>query len=504
MFDWPLIHGSLAVSAVADEHRCGHDPVPVIALLLLNLTGARRAAPTIDQSAADPSDFLPESAALPNPVTAAMAIECLARAPFNARSICFGNLTGAEVDAVAAALQREPHHHQVRELSLQLTGPSQPAALAGLAAALLGARSLRVLTVACDQAGWNVPVLWTASASLRSVWVSSNANADTMDLSSLQQLRRCSMGGTLRWGGENLVLGSIVFAGALRRIGCVCAFPALAVLDLSHCAALRRLDGGFAAGCNNLHTLRLPDCLADIGDHFAARATALRGVALPRKLLRLGHNALSQSHYNAACADVDISGCTELVSVGRRFMAGSNISGRLEMPQQAVLTRISSYFMLLCRHVVDVDLRSLSGLTAIDEEFCSKCMCLVSVALPDSVTSIGSYFLADSGAVRHAPAPRALVSIGRWAFRGCRCVRDIDWGACAALERIGDHFARQCTALTAVQLPAQRIALGDCALMQSENVTRFTGGELPTHTDDSGRVTIDATSATMHDVEDWF
>jgi len=93
------------------------------------------------------------------------------------------------------------------------------------------------------------------------------------------------------------------------------------------------------------------------------------------------------------------------------------------------------------------------GVTSIGDYAFRNCGKLASVIIPDSVTSIGGYAFADCFRLANLTIPDSVTSIGEGAFYFCRDLTSVTIPN--SVTSIGDGAFWGCIALTRVQMPAR-------------------------------------------------
>ncbi len=91
----------------------------------------------------------------------------------------------------------------------------------------------------------------------------------------------------------------------------------------------------------------------------------------------------------------------------------------------------------------------------------SDCSSLISVTIPNSVTSIGSFAFDDCSALTSVAIPNSVTEIGDYAFSGCSSL--ISLTIPNSVTSIGEKVFNGCSSLTSVTIPNNVTSIGDVA-----------------------------------------
>ena len=98
-----------------------------------------------------------------------------------------------------------------------------------------------------------------------------------------------------------------------------------------------------------------------------------------------------------------------------------------------------------------------------------------STAIPNSVTSIGSYSFYYCESLTSITIPNSVTSIGDWAFTGCSSLTSITLPN--SVTSIGDYAFLHCQSLTSITIPESVINIGEKAFENCESLTSITVGK---------------------------
>ena len=252
------------------------------------------------------------------------------------------------------------------------------------------------------------------------------------------------------------------------------------------------------SGCENLTSVELPEGLTSLGNQ-AFNNTGLTSVRIPTTI-KTWYNANPDPNFTVIGAGYSrvFANCKNLISVelpeGLTSLGGTAFmnTGLTSVKIPSTIKQLPMAVFGGCRDLVSVELPE--GLTSIDYQAFMNCENLVSVELPEGLTSIGYNAFMGSGltsvripttittwgkdkdSVNQAfmncenlvsvELPEGLTSIGSYAFygSGLTSVRIpttmTTWNV---KENVGNYAFGKCLNLTSVELPEGLTSIGDCA-----------------------------------------
>ena len=123
---------------------------------------------------------------------------------------------------------------------------------------------------------------------------------------------------------------------------------------------------------------------------------------------------------------------------------------------------------------VNLDLSGTTGLENIPSDTFSRCIKLVSIKIPESVTSIGKAAFAECTSLTTIEIPASVTSIGVSAFGRCTNLTNIEIPE--SVTSIGDSAFSNCTSLTTIKIPESVTSIGNHAF---DECTSLTNIEIP-------------------------
>ena len=120
---------------------------------------------------------------------------------------------------------------------------------------------------------------------------------------------------------------------------------------------------------------------------------------------------------------------------------------------------------------VNLDLSGTSGLESIPESAFSRCIKLVNIKIPASVTSIGDYAFQYCINLTNIAIPASVTSIGEAAFQDCTNLTNI--AIPASVTSIGKAAFEFCTNLANIEIPASVTSISPFAFYNCEKLTNI-------------------------------
>lgn len=117
---------------------------------------------------------------------------------------------------------------------------------------------------------------------------------------------------------------------------------------------------------------------------------------------------------------------------------------------------------------VNLDLSKTTGLERIPESAFLQCTSLISIEIPENVTSIGGHAFGGCSSLKNIEIPSSVTSIGIAAFIACSLA---DIKIPEGVTNIGEGVFYECTDLKSIEIPASLTNIGLGAFYGCRNVT---------------------------------
>ena len=272
---------------------------------------------------------------------------------------------------------------------------------------------------------------------------------DSFDISGMRLEYSEEKGGyeVVEYTGADTEIAVPNSCGGIAVVGVGDAFAASGITSIILPTSLIEIEARAFLGCTSLQTIEIPAAAA-IGERAFYGCVALLAVEVP-------------SDTREIC-DYAFYGCTALASL--RVADGG-----------ALLTVGKSAFSG-CAALETVDFGENSSLRTIEHAAFYCCKKIESLALPSSLSEIGSsafercvmlreLIVADNG---------ALSAIGACAFDGCERLSVIDFGENSILADIGACAFAGCSSLVSFEIPASLETLGEAAFENCISLSSYT------------------------------
>ncbi|WP_028521068.1 leucine-rich repeat protein [Ruminococcus flavefaciens] len=217
---------------------------------------------------------------------------------------------------------------------------------------------------------------------------------------------------------------------------------------------ITRINHDAFNGCAALAAVELPDGITSIQDGAFAGCASLKEIAVPEGVSRIEDNTFSGCK---ALTEIKLNDNTDYI--GKSAFAGCSSMSSLSIPHS--VTAIGNMAFMG------------SG--------------LVSLEVPDTVTSLGYAVFADCAALEEISLPKEITKLrsgnGKGMFSGCSSLKNVTFPQ--ALTEIGDMAFAGCSSLESIAIPATVTTVGtelfrDCEMLVNaqipESVTRIEDG----------------------------
>ena len=115
---------------------------------------------------------------------------------------------------------------------------------------------------------------------------------------------------------------------------------------------------------------------------------------------------------------------------------------------------------------------TITGGACINNSAFAYCSSLMSITIPDSVTSIGSSAFRDCTSLSSITIPDGVTSIGNYAFSGCASLTSITIPD--SVTTIGSYAFSDCSSLTSITIPDSVTTIGSYAFSDCDSLTSIT------------------------------
>ena len=264
-------------------------------------------------------------------------------------------------------------------------------------------------------------------------------------------------------------LASIVLPESVSSIGELCFNGCDNLTNIQMPTALYAFDKVFY-GCSGLKDVVIPEGVAAIGNQFFKQCTNLESVSFPNTLKEIGSEVFRDCTSLSGRIEIPIS----VSSIGSSCFIGCR-DITLSIPAKLVCKENK---LLYCDNM-HLDLVN-DGTTSIGFRAFNSWSGLVSVTIPDCITSIGEEAFATSD-LKEVTIPNSVTTIMEGAFMGCENLAGIDIPNSVTV--MGGSVFSGCINLTQIDIPNSVTSIGagcfnECANLQNITIPgRLLAGE---------------------------
>ncbi|MBE6567347.1 MAG: TIR domain-containing protein [Ruminococcaceae bacterium] len=200
------------------------------------------------------------------------------------------------------------------------------------------------------------------------------------------------------------------------------------------------------AWCDNLISIAIPDGVTSIGEYAFYNCSDLTAITVPDSVTSIGAGAFD-------C-------CANLESITLPFV-GTSKDGTDNAHFGYVFAASSSFDN---GDTVPASLKTvvITGGSSIDAHAFAWCENLISITIPDSVTSIGASAFLDCTSLSSITIPDSVTSIEHSAFSGCESLTSVTIPD--SVTSIGESAFSGCAGLTSVTIPDSVLKTGFCSV----------------------------------------
>lgn len=264
-------------------------------------------------------------------------------------------------------------------------------------------------------------------------------------------------------------LASIVLPESVSSIGELCFNGCDNLTNIQMPTALYAFDKVFY-GCSGLKDVVIPEGVAAIGNQFFKQCTNLESVSFPNTLKEIGSEVFRDCTSLSGRIEIPIS----VSSIGSSCFIGCrditlSIPAKLVCKENKLLYCDNMHLNLVNDGTTSIGFRAFNSWSG-----------LVSVTIPDCITSIGEEAFAASD-LKEVTIPNSVTTIMEGAFMGCENLAGIDIPNSVTV--MGGSVFSGCINLTQIDIPNSVTSIGagcfnECANLQNITIPgRLLAGE---------------------------
>ncbi len=226
-------------------------------------------------------------------------------------------------------------------------------------------------------------------------------------------------------------LTSIDLPDSIAYIGLRAFFGCSSLRDISLGTALTRISGSAFDGCTSLTSIVIPDSVTTIENYAFHGCDSLTSVTVGKSVTEIGYGAFASCF--SLIEVINLSGLDITAGSGEYGYIAANAEQVLDSADDSTVRIVDGGYVFgtidgqnyLIRYTGDDTEIILpdapdGGTYAIREKAFYWCKSVVSVTIPDSVTSIGDSAFVNCSSLSYVEIPASVTSIGEWAFSDCK------------------------------------------------------------------------------------
>lgn len=228
-------------------------------------------------------------------------------------------------------------------------------------------------------------------------------------------------------------------------IQCPCA-PRLVTIPNS----VVSIGNGAFSKCYIMASVTIPNSVTEIGDEAFCESTILTSVTIPDCVTKIGDKAFCN------CFEL------EYIFVDKNNPYYADIDGVLYDKNISTLIQ----FPITMREVAIPN-----SVTEIGSYAFSSCWLLTSITIPNSITKIGKYAFSDCISLSSITIPNSITKIEAYAFAGCRSLTEVTIPT--SVNEIDNGTFFRCNELTLVTIPNSVNSIGSSAFSGCNKLTEL-------------------------------
>ena len=248
-------------------------------------------------------------------------------------------------------------------------------------------------------------------------------------------------------------LKTVIMHDNIQSIGGSAFAGCTGLSNLTLSSGLLTIEGSAFSGCTSLTVLEMPDTVTSIGNFAFYNCTSLRSVYLSKSLTSIGGSAFQNCN---ALTKIEIP-----KSLEETYDAYGGDHG----------WAYGAFYG--CENLTNITFEE--GTTRIAQGLFANLPSLVSIVIPDTVTSIDHNAFNSCTNLRSVSFSNSLITIGSSAFAGCTSLTSVQLPD--TVETIENFAFYNCTALNDLKLSKSLLTMGgsafqDCDALESVEIPR--------------------------------
>ena len=254
---------------------------------------------------------------------------------------------------------------------------------------------------------------------------------------------------------------------------------------------IKQIAGGAFQYCSSLTSVTIPNSVTSIGSAAFWGCSSLTSITIPNSVTSIGTGAFygagiyhNESNWDNGVLYIsnflietktDISG-TYTIKEGTLLIADdafSDCSSLISITIPNSVTSIGNYAFSYCSSLTSFIIPN--SVSSVGDHAFYRCSSLISVTIPESVTIIEDNAFDRCSSLTSITIPNSVTSIGNSAFSSCTSLTSITIPN--SVTSIGNSAFSSCSSLTSITIPESVTSIGDLAFYGCSSLTSVTIGE---------------------------
>ena len=211
----------------------------------------------------------------------------------------------------------------------------------------------------------------------------------------------------------------------------------------------------------------IPDSVVSIGARAFQNCTGLANITIPDSVIHIGSCAFQNCN---AYYENDDNWSDGVLYIGNHLIAAKKDIVKGDYIIRRGTRGIADYAFKGCSELVSVDIPD--SVTSIGEYAFRTCKSLANIAIPDGVTNIGDYLFDGCINLANIAIPNGVTNIGDYAFNSCRNLTSITIPD--GVTGIGRYAFKNCTSLISIVIPDSVTSIGRYAFSGCTKLANIT------------------------------
>ena len=242
----------------------------------------------------------------------------------------------------------------------------------------------------------------------------------------------------------------------VTSIGRTAFFGCTRLTSITIPESMKSIGGGAFYGCSSLTSITIPENVTSIGDHAFCSCSNLTSITIPENVTSIGANAFMLCKLDTIV----------VADENTVYDSRNDCNAIIETKTNTLIAGCAT--TTIPKNITRIEDNAFYGYTG-----------LISITIPDGVTSIGDWSFFNCG-LASVSLPESVTSIGANSFSHCNKLTSINIPK--GVTSIEDNTFSNCSILTSISLPESLMSIGTSAF----STCNLTSIEIPESVTDIG------------------